>query len=342
MNVVDLFLNEQVSGSHPWWGPGTDKQMIDRLKNAGKVDRINLHINSPGGDVFAGQAIRSYLKAYPAPVDVYIHGLAASIATIISTAGDKVYMSPGATYMIHLPSSGIFGDKNELAKEIEVLKEIEEGLIAVYKERTKLPDDQIRALLNAESWLSADRAIELGFADGYIPDNFQNLARGRFQNLAQPTPKPQNNPIKMQNLFKNLGLGENPSENEAIAALENARNASAAEIVQAIRKTRGLKDETQAEAFDALVSVKPKAALSLVKLEMTDGEKPVIQIVDASKLAKETDPGSSEPGKHHAQIKGQTFNEMSKTISGRDKLALIRKEDPALFRQLATNPNQAI
>ena len=126
---------------------------------------ITVWLNSPGGDVFAASQIYTMIKEYPGKVTVKIEGIAASAASVIAMAGDEIVMSPVAMMMIHNPATVIFGEAADLASGIKLLSEVKESIINAYEERTKLPRGKISGMMDAETWFSAQKAVELGFAD---------------------------------------------------------------------------------------------------------------------------------------------------------------------------------
>lgn len=153
-----------------WWNEGvvTPKQIQDALQSASNVSQINVHINSPGGSVFSGQAIYNMLKQHPANVTVYIDGLAASIASIIAMAGNKIVMPPGTMMMIHNPLVTMYGsyEASEMRDTADFLDKIKESLVATYTSRkTNKTKDEIIALMDATTWLTAQNAVDIGFAD---------------------------------------------------------------------------------------------------------------------------------------------------------------------------------
>lgn len=163
-NAAELILYGEISDTS-WWGDEvTPKQMADDLAALGDVSEIQVRINSPGGDVFAGVAIHSMLKRHNASITVYVDGLAASIASIIAMAGDKIIMPKGSMLMIHNPWSMAFGDANDFRQMADTLDTIRGSMIPIYAEKTGLSEDDIIALLDAETWLTAEDAIAQGFA----------------------------------------------------------------------------------------------------------------------------------------------------------------------------------
>ena len=133
---------------------------------------ISVWLNSPGGDVFAASQIYTMLKEYAGKVSVRIDGLAASAASVIAMAGDEIIMSPVAMMMIHNPATVIFGEAADLQSGIKMLSEVKESIINAYEQKTKLPRNKISNMMDAETWFSAQKAVELGFADKilYAPE----------------------------------------------------------------------------------------------------------------------------------------------------------------------------
>ena len=140
---------------------------------------IAVWLNSPGGDVFAASQIYTMLKEYEGKVMVKIDGIAASAASVIAMAGDEIVMSPVAMMMIHNPATVVFGEAADLASGIKLLNEVKESIINAYEQRTGLPRGKISNMMDAETWFSAQKAVELGFADKilYAPDA-QDAAEG--------------------------------------------------------------------------------------------------------------------------------------------------------------------
>jgi ATP-dependent protease ClpP protease subunit len=143
----------------------TPKQFRADLDALGDIEELRVYINSPGGDVFAGQAIHSILTRHPAHVTVYVDGLAASIASIVAMAGDTVVMPRNAMMMVHNPWTIGVGDAREFRKLAETLDQIRESMLAAYEAKTGLERSRLLGQLNAETWMTAEEAVELGFAD---------------------------------------------------------------------------------------------------------------------------------------------------------------------------------
>ena len=134
---------------------------------AGKGDVV-IWINSPGGDCVAASQIYCMLMDYPGNVTIKIDGIAASAASVIAMAGTRVLMSPTSLMMIHNPLTMAIGDSEEMQKAIAMLSEVKESIINAYEIKTDLSRAKISHLMDAETWLNANKAIELGFADGIL------------------------------------------------------------------------------------------------------------------------------------------------------------------------------
>ena len=108
------------------------------------------------------------LVDYKGKVTVYIDGLAASAASVIAMAGDEVLMSPVAMMMIHNPATMAFGDHDDMKKAIDMLDEVKESIINAYEIKSGLSRDKLSKLMDNETWMNANKAVELGLADGII------------------------------------------------------------------------------------------------------------------------------------------------------------------------------
>ena len=126
---------------------------------------ITLHINSPGGDCIAASQIYTMLMDYPYDVKVQIDGIAASAASVIAMAGTKVSMSPTSLMMIHNPLTFALGDSEEMRKAIQLLEEVKESIINAYEIKTGLSRTRLSHMMDAETWMNANKAVELGFCD---------------------------------------------------------------------------------------------------------------------------------------------------------------------------------
>lgn len=138
--------------------------------NAGSGD-ITVWINSPGGDCVAAAQIYNMLANYKGNVTIKIDGIAASAASVIAMAGHTVLMSPVSMMMIHNPATMAIGDHTEMAKAIEMLEGVKDSIINAYALKTGMSRAKLSRLMDAETWMDATKAVELGFADDIITRN---------------------------------------------------------------------------------------------------------------------------------------------------------------------------
>lgn len=131
---------------------------------------VTVWINSPGGDCIAASQIYTMLMDYKDDVTVKIDGIAASAASVIAMAGTEVLMAPTALMMIHNPATIAMGDHEDMQKAIEMLDEVKESIINAYEIKTSLTRAKLSHLMDAETWMNANKAVELGFADGILED----------------------------------------------------------------------------------------------------------------------------------------------------------------------------
>ena len=154
----------------------TPKQFKSELTNS--EGDIVVWLNSPGGDVFAASQIYNMLKEYDGKVTVKIDGIAASAASVIAMAGSEILMSPVAMMMIHNPATVIFGEASDLQSGIDMLSEVKESIINAYEQKTSLPRNKISKMMDAETWFSAQKAVELGFADKVLYEDSEEVTDG--------------------------------------------------------------------------------------------------------------------------------------------------------------------
>ena len=149
-----------------WWGfEATSPNKVNKQLNEAVGEPVTVEINSPGGHVDAGSEIYTALKNYPGHVTVEVVGLAASAASVIAMAGDEVKISPTAEIMIHNAWMTSTGDKKAKEKDAKILTSTDEGLVNAYEIKTGKSREEILALMDEETWMSAQQAVELGFAD---------------------------------------------------------------------------------------------------------------------------------------------------------------------------------
>ncbi len=177
--AADIYIYDEIG----YWGV-TARQFAGSLKALGDLDHINLHIHSPGGDVFDGIAIYNLLNSHPASKTVYIDGLAASMASVIAMVGNPIIMPENAMMMIHKPWGITGGDANDMRDYADLLDKVEAVLIPSYAKKTGKSTDELANMLSEETWLTAQECLEHGFAD-QISVAVQAMARINSQRIEE-------------------------------------------------------------------------------------------------------------------------------------------------------------
>ena len=147
-----------------WMGGISAKQFVDDI-NSLNVKQLNVHINSPGGDVFDGTAMYNALVNHKAQVTTFIDGAAISMASVVAMAGDHIVMAENAMFMIHNPWTLAMGDANEFRKTADVLDKTKLNLLAAYTKQSDAGQDTISKMMDAETWMTGPEALENGFVD---------------------------------------------------------------------------------------------------------------------------------------------------------------------------------
>ena len=267
-----------VIGDDGYWDEVTSKEFADQLKEVEDATTIAVRINSPGGDVFAGQAIYSMLKRCKAQIVVYVDGLAASIASLVAMAGDKVIMPKNSMMMIHKPWTISAGNANDMRQQADTLDKVEESMLAAYVEKTGLAEDEIKQLLADETWLTASMALDKGFCD----EIEENEVKALINNNCLEINGQKFDIKKYKNFktdwFKNKDLGAKGGEAEA-----DIKPAGLKKDVSTNGKTKGNKKmnlkkmcEAYGLDYDALINAgmtdaQIKAMIS-AKMQENDGE----------------------------------------------------------------------
>jgi ATP-dependent Clp endopeptidase proteolytic subunit ClpP len=171
---VEIWIYDEIGADI--FGDGLSAKSFVKDLSKVKADAISLHINSPGGDVFEGQAIYNALRRHPAHVTSYVDGVAASIASVVALAADEVVMASNAMFMIHEPWAAVIGTAGDMRSTADVLEKIRGSLVEIYAERSSRDPEAIAEAMAAETWLSAEEASDWGFAD-VVGDELKVAAR---------------------------------------------------------------------------------------------------------------------------------------------------------------------
>ena len=177
--VVDVYIFDEIG-----MGGVNAQGFIEEIKSF-KDSPMNLHINCVGGDVFDGMAIYNIIKKRTATTTVYIEGIAASMGSVIALAANKVVMAENSLFMIHNAWGGAMGEAKEMKKTAKLLDKISGEIADIYVKKTKLPYDKVKEMMDEETWLNAEEALELGFIDS-ISDAIKVAAKydvSKFKNI---------------------------------------------------------------------------------------------------------------------------------------------------------------
>ena len=158
-----------------WFDDDVTPQMFHDELFAGKGP-VTVWLNSPGGDCIAASQIYTMLMDYQDDVTIKIDGIAASAASVIAMAGTRVLMAPTALMMIHNPMTMAYGNQADMEKAIEMLDEVKESIMNAYEIKTSLSRAKLSHLMDSETWMNANKAIELGFADDILKDSKKDAA----------------------------------------------------------------------------------------------------------------------------------------------------------------------
>ena len=245
------------------WGV-TAKDFATALKEIPEDHAITVRINSPGGSVFDGYAIFNALKARSAQITTKIEGLAASMASVIALAGSKVTAAANSIVMIHNPWSGVSGDSDDLRKMADLLDKLTGQLVGIYAAKTGLPEADVRAAMDAETWFTGAEAKEWGLVDD-LTDEIQAVASfdvSRFRNAPKALAE------------KPAPIAAEPQQPDAIATITAERDelkakletvetqaAHSAEQIAALK----VESDQRASAIDA-----EKAAHALTKAQLDE------------------------------------------------------------------------
>lgn len=218
-SVRVLRINGQIA-EESWFADDITPALFASELNAGSRP-VTIWLNSPGGDVVAAAQIYNLLTAYPGKVTVNIDGIAASAASVIAMAAETVAMSPVSMLMIHNPATLAIGDKDELAKALSMLEAVKDSIINAYQDKTGLSRAKLSRMMDAETWMDATAAIQLGFADQLLTTERHPLTSqdpDGEEEEEKESGKPQSVPPGQTNSDQGVVFARRPCEQRLIAA----------------------------------------------------------------------------------------------------------------------------
>ena len=186
--IYDAIVSDDISAE--WWGGVSAQSLVPQIR-AIKGGTINIHINSPGGDVFAAQAICQAIRDTSAKVIAHIDGYAASAATVIATAADEIRISEGGMYMVHCGWTVAIGNSIEMRSTADLLDKVDSTICAQYARKTGMSPEDVLAIMQAETWYTAEEAIAAGFIDSISesPKVKANWDLSAYANAPKPAPE---------------------------------------------------------------------------------------------------------------------------------------------------------
>lgn len=169
-----------VIGYDPWTGDGvTAKRIAGALRSIGAKNPVTVHVNSPGGDMFEGLAIYNMLREHQGDVTIKVLGLAASAASIVAMAGDTVQIARSGFLMVHNSWVIAMGNRNDLRDYADTLEPFDRAMADIYATRTGSDVKTIQKMMDAESWVGGNDAVEQGFADELLPSDHVTQGEGK-------------------------------------------------------------------------------------------------------------------------------------------------------------------
>jgi ATP-dependent Clp endopeptidase proteolytic subunit ClpP len=201
-DTTDILVYDSIGG---WFGMWAE-DFIDALSGVG-TSKINLRLNSPGGSVFEGIAIANAIRQHPANVTVYVDSIAASIASVIAMAGDRLVMMPQSQIMVHNASGACYGDATEMTKMADMLDKQSLNIAQAYAQHTGRPLAEWQQYMDAETWFTAEEALAVGLADEVVP-----------MRAKQSAPAEENDPVEAKmhrswdlSMYQHAGRGSAPA-----------------------------------------------------------------------------------------------------------------------------------
>ena len=340
-DAAELLLYGEISDAS-WYGDDvTPKKFAEDLAACGGKD-LTVRVNSPGGDVFAAQAIYNQLKAYAGKVTVKIDGMCASAATVIACAGEMVIMPSNTIYMIHNPKSAMLGyyDAVQLGKVSDRLTTVKQTIVNVYMGRVgnTLSEVQVRHKMDAEEWMTADKAKEYGFVDEITDEipienrwednllivNSVSCKLDRFENVADlrailPEEKKKRSDTIMGMTatealaaIKNLLMGENKE-----VQTQEAQQDTSAQNAQDVRAAAVAEERARMAALDALKNGNP-AVDGIVEAAKANGAtaESVKPYIDAAANAPVAGTGTKHEEKMIASIRAILQDSKESNVDG--------------------------
>ena len=293
----------KIIGEIASWNDNSADSIIERIEScAATNDVVELHIHSVGGSVFEGNLIYNAIAKCNKPVHVYVDGLAASMASIIMSAGTKIFMAENAFIMVHAPSTYVQGNADEMEKTAKMLRSMEGNFLKVYQKRTGKKEEELRAWFNGDNWFDAQDALKEKLIDGIVDkveikiedpqDIYKDMTlMGAFSAKADIYENYFTNTKKQKEMDKKSliakfglsGLTEQSTDAEIEDAIQSKLNASDA-------KVKEMQSQQIKAAIDAAVSAKKVNEAQRKNLEAFAEVKGIDALSDLIKGMNATQP----------------------------------------------------
>jgi ATP-dependent Clp protease, protease subunit len=331
------------------FGGTSAKEFIGELK-ALAGQHIHLRVNSVGGSVVEGTAIYNALRRHKGGLTVHVEALAASMASVVAMAGEEVAIADNALIMIHNPWSMSMGDADDLRKEADILDKLKSTLVNAYKRKTGMDADEIADLMDEETWLGAEEAVAMGFAD-YIEDGLEAAAsitpaeaRSRFDKFSNSMRKPAKTRKAEEAAPAEViaeAVVEAPVTDEAVDISTENMSSELQEKVDALQAELSAKVEAEAVAAQAAEDVSKeietlKGEIDRLSSEVAARDEEISALRAASKSAGEqaaaivagigVDPNMAQPELTPAQ--------KFASLTGPEASAYFRANKSAILKSL--------
>ncbi len=306
----------------------TAKDIAAALKECEGASSLSVYINSPGGNFDEGIAIHSQLKRFPGQKTVHVDGLAASVASVIALAGDRISSAPGARWMIHEARTFQGGKAADMRKTAEALDLANDVMASAYAERTKKPKDEIRRLMDQETWFTASEAKDFGLSDEIAGQQGQGRAsahidhpifafftktpealRATAHTPADPAP-PSKEPVMLKQFALLLGLAESASEQDILAAftksIQSARASSeqTASLLSLTGKTTAAEATGVIQAWKQDAEKLPAMSSKIAEIEAKAQADKVEQLIATAKTEHRITPADEPKAREFLKAHG--------------------------------------
>ena len=327
------------------WGI-TAKDFATALKEIPEDHAITVRINSPGGSVFDGYAIFNALKARSAQITTKIEGLAASMASVIALAGSKVTAAANSIVMIHNPWSGVAGDSDDLRKMADLLDKLTGQLVGIYAAKTGLPEGEVRAAMDAETWFTGSEAKEWGLVDE-VTDEIQVAASfdtSRFRNAPNDMAPAAKSETQPQDVAQLSAITAERDELKAKLETVETQAAHSAEQIAALKvesdQHAAERDEARAELKRRDAEIAVDSAIAAGRLADTARAEFVALFIDDADKAK-TILAALPVARGNAPVPPEAKDENVtdaailaeyRTLNGKSRDAFFAKHTDAIWR----------